>query len=74
VFWIGDMNFRLVDGYSAEKIDSLVKKGELTELLDKDQLRQVMSSGEAFSELSEHLPTFRPTYKFEFHSSRYDLK
>ncbi|PNF32338.1 Inositol polyphosphate 5-phosphatase K [Cryptotermes secundus] len=74
VFWIGDMNFRLVDGYSAEEIDHLIRKGELMRLLDKDQLLQVMSSGEAFSELSEQLPTFPPTYKFEFHSSRYDLK
>ncbi|KDR07202.1 phosphatidylinositol 4,5-bisphosphate 5-phosphatase A-like isoform X2 [Zootermopsis nevadensis] len=74
VFWIGDMNFRLVDGYRAEEIDCLIKKGELTTLLDKDQLRQVMSNGEAFSELSEHMPPFPPTYKFEFHSSKYDLK
>jgi hypothetical protein len=68
------MNFRLADGYSAEEIDHLVRKGELTRLLDKDQLRKVMSIGEAFSELSEQLPTFPPTYKFEFHSSRYDLR
>lgn len=74
MFWLGDLNFRLVDGYSSEEIERLVRKGELIKLLDKDQLRQVMSSGEAFSELSEQLPTFLPTYKFEFNSSRYDIK
>ncbi|PSN56506.1 Phosphatidylinositol 4 [Blattella germanica] len=74
VFWIGDLNFRLMDGLSAEEIDQQVKKGEITRLLDQDQLRKVMASGEAFSELYEQLPTFPPTYKFEFHSSRYDLK
>ncbi|XP_069704988.1 inositol polyphosphate 5-phosphatase K-like isoform X2 [Periplaneta americana] len=74
VFWIGDLNFRLADGINAEEIDRLIKKGELTRLLEKDQLRQAMSSGEAFSELTEQLPTFAPSYKFEFHSSQYDLK
>ena len=74
MFWIGDLNFRLVQGYNSEEIERLVRKGELIKLLDKDQLRQVMSSGEAFSELSEQLPTFPPSYKFEFNSSRYDIK
>jgi hypothetical protein len=74
VFWIGDLNFRLVQGYSSEEIERLVRKGELIKLLGEDQLQQVMSNGEAFSELSEQLPTFPPTYKFEFNSSRYDFK
>ncbi|XP_067010509.1 inositol polyphosphate 5-phosphatase K isoform X2 [Anabrus simplex] len=77
VFWIGDMNFRLVDepGVSlSTDIEALVEKGELTRLLEKDQLRRVMASGEAFSELVESTPTFPPTYKYEFHSSRYDHK
>ncbi|KAJ9598186.1 hypothetical protein L9F63_011124 [Diploptera punctata] len=64
----------LMDGLSAEEIDNQVRKSEITWLLEKDQLRHVMASGEAFSELHEHLPTFPPSYKFEFHSSRYDLK
>jgi len=74
VFWIGDLNFRLVEGYSSEEIERLVREGELIKLLGNDQLQRVMSSGEAFSELSEQLPTFPPTYKFEFNSSRYDFK
>ena len=74
MFWIGDLNFRLANGMLAEEIDHQVKKGEITRLLERDQLRQVMASGEAFSELHEQLPTFSPTYKFEFHSSKYDLK
>nr|CAD7587231.1 unnamed protein product [Timema genevievae] len=74
VFWIGDLNFRLLSGLSATEIEQLVEKGELTRLLAKDQLRHVIDTGEAFSELVENLPTFPPTYKFEFHTSKYDLK
>ncbi|XP_046992841.1 phosphatidylinositol 4,5-bisphosphate 5-phosphatase A-like [Schistocerca americana] len=76
VFWIGDLNFRLEENpaLTAEKIDSLVRKGDLKTLLQKDQLHQVMNSGDAFSELTETLPTFPPTYKFQFYSSDYDLK
>ncbi|XP_063238865.1 inositol polyphosphate 5-phosphatase K-like isoform X2 [Bacillus rossius redtenbacheri] len=74
VFWIGDMNFRLLEGPSATEIDELVGRGELTRLLAKDQLRYVMAMGEAFGELEEPLPTFPPTYKFEFHTSLYDLR
>ncbi|KAK7863761.1 hypothetical protein R5R35_011162 [Gryllus longicercus] len=74
VFWIGDLNFRLMDSYSAEEINNLIKKGELTRLLEKDQLRYAMDRGEAFSELSEETPNFPPTYKFQFNSSLYDLK
>lgn len=43
-------------------------------LLEKDQLRQVMSSGEAFSELTENKPNFKPSYKFFVGSSDYDPK
>ena len=76
VFWIGDLNFRLTDpsALSGSEIQRLVECGELKSLLDKDQLRQVMALGSAFSEMTEQLPSFPPTYKFHFHSSTYDLK
>lgn len=70
------MNFRLVDapGFSAKEIDEMVQKGNFIALLAKDELQQVMNSGEAFSELIEQKLTFPPTYKYQFHSSSYDLK
>ena len=76
MFWFGDLNFRLNDPnvLSAENIDRLTKKGELESLFDKDQLKNVMTSGEAFSELIEHQLTFPPTYKYLFNSNQYDLK
>ncbi|XP_034951373.1 inositol polyphosphate 5-phosphatase K-like [Chelonus insularis] len=75
VFWIGDLNFRLQgEDLTATIIDSLVKKNELDLLFARDQLKQVMEKGEAFSELVENLVTFPPTYKFELASQNYDLK
>ncbi|KAF4532873.1 hypothetical protein B566_EDAN001476 [Ephemera danica] len=79
VFWLGDLNFRMTSGstsgeLSAEQIGSLISRGELTQLMEHDELRDVMRKGEAFSELSEPSFTFAPTYKFNTHSSMYDLK
>ncbi|XP_066595609.1 inositol polyphosphate 5-phosphatase K-like [Prorops nasuta] len=75
IFWIGDLNFRLNgDDLSASEIDQLVHENKLDELLLRDQLKLVMSSGEAFAELQENSVTFAPTYKFEFCTQQYDLK
>lgn len=76
VFWMGDLNFRLVEEYekSPEEIDRAVKKGELVELFQFDQLRYVMRRGEAFSELTENDPGFPPTFKYEVGTSKYDYK
>ncbi|XP_012258964.2 inositol polyphosphate 5-phosphatase K [Athalia rosae] len=75
VFWIGDLNFRLNgEDLTAEDIDILVKKNQLDLLLDRDQLKVVMHSGEAFSELVESNITFPPTYKYEFASQQFDFK
>lgn len=73
---MGDLNFRLSnDGtLSAQEIELLIKKGQYKQLLEKDQLKLVMESGDAFSELSENLPNFPPTFKFETGTSTYDLK
>lgn len=75
IFWIGDLNFRL-DGeeLTAADIDLLVKKKQLKELLEKDQLRMVMKEQQAFAELNESSITFPPTYKYEFESQEFDLK
>lgn len=52
----------------------MVSRGEVETLKEHDQLREVMKSGEAFSELHEPPIDFPPTYKFNIHSSIYDLK
>ncbi|CAB3359842.1 Hypothetical predicted protein [Cloeon dipterum] len=78
VFWLGDLNFRLKSSakgsLTADQIGALLDKGEIDELFQQDQLKEVMKSGEAFSELHEPAIDFPPTYKFNIHSSIYDLK
>lgn len=75
VFWFGDFNFRLnnADSLTSDGIDAEVKNGNLEKLLRADQLRAVMQSGEAFSELKESDINFPPTYKYKFQSNEYDL-
>lgn len=74
VFWIGDLNFRLMEGLTAAQIDSYVESNELDHLLKHDQLKNIMATGEAFAELNEGKITFPPTYKYEFGTQDYDLK
>jgi hypothetical protein len=59
---------------SPEKIREEVKQDKLHELIERDQLRLVMKDGRAFKELSERLPEFPPTFKFEPGTSEYDMK
>ncbi|KAG5334381.1 INP5K phosphatase, partial [Acromyrmex charruanus] len=75
IFWIGDLNFRLNgEELTAADIDLLVKKKQLKELLERDQLMMVMKEQQAFAELNESSITFPPTYKYEFESQEFDLK
>ncbi|XP_058800391.1 inositol polyphosphate 5-phosphatase K isoform X2 [Phymastichus coffea] len=74
VFWLGDLNFRIGEGFNATEIDELVKKNQLDVLLEKDQLKSVMANNEAFAVFTEEKITFHPTYKYEFASQDYDLK
>ncbi|XP_055688987.1 phosphatidylinositol 4,5-bisphosphate 5-phosphatase A-like isoform X1 [Lutzomyia longipalpis] len=76
VFWFGDLNFRLTGEAttSPEDIRAEVKKDNLGELMQKDQLLLVMNQERAFSELTERLPAFPPTFKFEPGTQEYDMK
>ncbi|KAF5292863.1 hypothetical protein FQR65_LT11115 [Abscondita terminalis] len=76
VFWMGDLNFRLLEEFekNPEEIERSIKKGEIKELFKHDQLRHVMANGKAFSELSEIEPDFPPTFKYEVGSQDYDHK
>ncbi|XP_059614755.1 inositol polyphosphate 5-phosphatase K isoform X1 [Phlebotomus argentipes] len=76
VFWFGDLNFRLTGEATTtpEDIREEVKKDNLGELIQKDQLQLVMSQERAFNELTERLPAFPPTFKFEPGTQEYDMK
>ena len=73
VFWMGDLNFRLVEGGSTfDEIDLRVSKGDFEQLFSQDQLTVARKNGDAFAELEENQPKFPPTYKFKINSSVYE--
>ncbi|KAG1701248.1 Phosphatidylinositol 4,5-bisphosphate 5-phosphatase A [Nymphon striatum] len=72
VFWCGDLNFRIQD-LTAEKVNALIHSKKFEKLLEYDQLRKVMKSGDAFSEFKEADPTFPPSYKLIVNRNEYDL-
>jgi len=75
VFWMGDLNFRLEENsFSFEQIDMMVSKEQLDKLLKEDQLSKARLSGAAFSELSENLPSFPPTFKYKVGTNVFDAK
>lgn len=76
VFWMGDLNFRLVEDYdrTPEEITRSILKKDLKKLFENDQLRYVMRKGDAFSEFTEKDPEFPPTYKFDVGTNDYDCK
>lgn len=59
---------------SPEDVRALVEDERLEELLEKDQLKLVMEQKRAFHNLTERMPNFPPTFKFEHGSSEYDMK
>ncbi|CAG2181383.1 unnamed protein product, partial [Oppiella nova] len=65
---MGDLNFR-IDDMTADEVHDIVLNrrhsgDSFAALLAKDQLLRVRREGRAFSEFSEAVPTFAPTYKF----------
>ncbi|KAF3330345.1 type I inositol 1,4,5-trisphosphate 5-phosphatase 2 isoform X2 [Carex littledalei] len=69
IFWFGDLNYRL------EMPDSLVRDQISTrkwdQLLEFDQLRKELTSGNTFDGWKEGKIDFPPTYKFEPNSDTY---
>jgi len=76
VFWLGDLNFRIKESYlpNAEDIVGLIQRDQLKDLLENDQLVIVRNQRRAFQQLTEKLPQFPPTFKFEEGTNVYDLK
>ncbi|XP_014284512.1 phosphatidylinositol 4,5-bisphosphate 5-phosphatase A isoform X4 [Halyomorpha halys] len=74
-FWFGDFNFRLYgQAYTANKIQHMVQKGNLEELLSRDQLTDVRQAGRAFKGYEEMQITFKPTYRYTVGTDSHDLQ
>jgi hypothetical protein len=69
----GDLNYR-IDAIPRETAISMVNKGELEELLERDQimLSRRRVSGFRLSAFNEAPITFAPTYKYDVGSDKYD--
>ncbi|CCE61968.1 hypothetical protein TPHA_0B02960 [Tetrapisispora phaffii CBS 4417] len=73
IFWLGDLNYRI--SLSNEQVrKALMDKGEnyIEKLLTYDQLTQEINTGVVFQNFKEPTIQFRPTYKFDIGTNRYD--
>ncbi|KAM9743683.1 phosphatidylinositol polyphosphate 5-phosphatase type IV isoform 1-T3 [Menidia menidia] len=73
VFWFGDFNFRL--GGERADVESIMSRsagGDMSPLLEHDQLSKEMSDGSIFKGFQESPIHFFPTYKFDIGCDNYD--
>ncbi|KRF79769.1 synaptojanin-1 [Drosophila virilis] len=70
VFWCGDFNYRI--DMDKDELKECVRNGELSTVLEFDQLRKEQEAGNVFSEFLEGEITFDPTYKYDLFSDDYD--
>eukprot|EP01134_Creolimax_fragrantissima_P003445 CFRG3445T1 len=70
VFWLGDFNFRV--DLPREVVIPGVMEGDYERLLQKDQLKAVQATGQAFVDFEEGEIKFAPTYKYNVNTDIYD--
>lgn len=68
IIWGGDFNFR-VHG-TRDIVDRLLAQNKHRTLVENDQLNMLLNHDLSFRGLSEGVPTFRPTYKFDRDSGK----
>ena len=71
IVWLGDFNYRIFD-LSRGQVQQMISDDRLTELMDNDQLRREMSHQKVFHGFREGKIRFRPTYKYDVGSDRWD--
>ena len=72
VFWMGDLNYRIV-GLPNEKVKAAIDQGLYDSLyVNHDQLRLEMKNGRVFTGYQEGSLQFRPTYKYDVGTNRWD--
>ncbi|KAF0685523.1 hypothetical protein As57867_022536, partial [Aphanomyces stellatus] len=76
IFWLGDLNYRLVEdaNFTVEDCFVHVEKRNFDLLLSRDQLNQEREKGNVFQGFEEGPITFAPTYKFQAGTSFYDRR
>lgn len=76
VVWFGDFNYRIIETVSTERCFELAYGGEgdLAQLVKRDQLNLERAAGRSFTGFSEGPLTFRPTYKYQPGTSKYEQR
>lgn len=73
VIWLGDLNYRLDTLMGYEEVVKRIENGKAHELLQFDQLQRQQILKQAFHGFKEVLGvTFKPTYKFDVGTNRWD--
>nr|VZH99446.1 unnamed protein product [Spirometra erinaceieuropaei] len=74
VFWVGDLNFRVKK--TRAEVDQLLAcpnaARHVKSLLEADELRTAMQTGQIFEGFEEGEISFLPTFKFDINSDSYD--
>jgi len=70
IIWMGDLNYRL--NLKCDTIKNILSEGNLSKLRGKDQLNQQRKLGKVFKGFQEGIIMFRPTYKYDIGTSRWD--
>ncbi|XP_014252090.1 synaptojanin-1 [Cimex lectularius] len=70
VIWCGDFNYRV--DMDKDELKEHLKEGNLSQVLQHDQLRVQKEAGNVFRNYSEGEITFHPTYKYDLFSNDYD--
>ncbi|XP_015111284.1 synaptojanin-1 [Diachasma alloeum] len=70
VFWCGDFNYRV--DMDKEEMREMIRRGEIEQILQYDQLKIQQDHGNVFKNFQEGPVTFPPTYKYDLFSDDYD--
>lgn len=74
VVWLGDLNYRIDESLTTEKILQLSQKGQLDELRSLDQLNMERAAGRVLENFEEGRLNFAPTYKYQPGTDVYDQR
>lgn len=74
VFWLGDLNYRIVEDISTEAVFQHAESGVYTELLRRDQLNIERKRCNVLHGFEEGVIKFPPTYKFQAGTSMYEKR
>lgn len=73
-FWMGDLNYRIVEAIDTDKIIALCQNGTIEPLRALDQLNIERAAGRVFQGFEEGTLAFPPTYKYQPGTDLYEQR